>query len=512
MAESTSVSGPDLAAGIAAETVREGTSLLGQVAGESVLLVRSEDRWFATSATCTHYGGPLAEGLVVGRSVHCPWHHACFDLETGQARGPALNPLDCYDVRVDAGLVRVGKKRAPQPPKPATSPRSVVIIGAGAAGAACAESLRRLGYSAPITLVGDEAPGPVDRPNLSKDYLAGNAPEAWIPLREADFYREQAIEFVLGDAAQRIDPDQRVVELASGRSLPYGALLLATGSSPRRLEIPGADAGHVLVLRTLADARAIIARAQASSRAVIIGSSFIGLEVAASLRKREVAVDVVSPDVVPLGRVMGEKLGTYVRSLHEQHGVRFHLGRRPARIETGQVVLDDGQVLPADVVVLGVGVTPRTALAEAAGLSIERGVVVDERLRSSRPEIYAAGDIAAYPDVRSGQRVRIEHWAVAVRQGQAVARAMLGDAAPFRDVPFFWSAHYDVTIGYVGHAEHWDRIRERGSLERGQYVSAFEWGGKVLAVVSVGDDKTSLEAEAAMQAGDEAKLAALLGG
>ena len=510
MAENASVSGPDLTVGVAASSLREGEPLLGQVAGESVMLVRSDGQVFATAASCTHYGGPLAEGLVEGRRVHCPWHHACFDLSTGLAAGPALRPITCYEVHTDQGLVRVGKKRDIPRPTAAMAPRSVVIIGAGAAGAACAESLRRLGHRGSVTLVGDEAPGPVDRPNLSKDYLAGQAPEEWIPLRDAEFYRAEQIELLLTDAASSIDPARRVVSLRSGRELAYDALLLATGSSPRRLDIPGADAPHVFTLRTLADSRAIIARAQAASRAVVIGSSFIGLEVAASLRKRNLEVDVVSPDSVPLGRVVGEKLGGYVRALHEQHGVRFHLGRKPARIEAARVLLDDGSELAADFVVFGVGVSPRVGLAQLAGLTLERGVQVDAFLRTSRPEIYAAGDIAAYPDARSGQRVRIEHWGAAERQGQAVARAMLGAGTPFHDVPFFWSAHYETTLSYVGHTEQWDHVHERGSLESGQYVSAFERAGKILAVVSVGDDRASLRAEVAMQAGDDAALDALM--
>ncbi|HKU37765.1 MAG TPA: FAD-dependent oxidoreductase, partial [Polyangiales bacterium] len=252
-----------------------------------------------------------------------------------------------------------------------------------------------------------------------------------------------------------------------------------------------------------------IARAKPGTRAVVIGASFIGLETAASLRAREVEVHVVGPEAVPLERVIGTKLGSYVRGLHEQHGVRFHLGRSPARIEERNVALDDGTNLAADFVVMGVGVAPRTVLAEQAGLTVERGAVVDEQLRTSAPDIYAAGDIASYPDPRSGERVRIEHWAVAERQGQAVARNMLGIGGPFRDVPFFWSAHYDVTLAYVGHAQRWDRLLERGSLEAGHYAVGYEQAGKLLAAVCLGEDKLSLEIEAAMEAGDEARLAAL---
>jgi NADPH-dependent 2,4-dienoyl-CoA reductase/sulfur reductase-like enzyme len=472
------------------------------------MLVKSQGQILATAATCTHYSGPLAEGLVVEGKVHCPWHHACFDLRTGLAEGPALTPLACFDVMHEQGLVRVGSLQKPALPPAATdAPSSVLIVGGGPAGAACAELLRRLGYRASVTLIADEQPGPVDRPNLSKDYLAGTAPEEWIPLRDAVFFGEQRIELVLGDPAKSIQPKERKLTLRSGRELSYGALVLATGAEPRRLEIPGADADHVLVLRTLSDSRRIIERARAGARAVVIGSSFIGLEVAASLRVRQVEVTVVGSDTVPLGRVLGDGLGTFVRAKHEEKGVLFRLESKPSRITATSVELEDGSQLPCDFVVLGVGVRPRTELAEAAGLAVERGIVTDERLRTSDPSIYAVGDVASYPDAWSGARVRIEHFAVAERQGQAVARSLLGRGAPFRDVPFFWSAHYDTTLSYVGHAEDWDRILERGRLDSGKYAAAYEKDGKILAVACLGEDTLGLKISAAMARGDAALVA-----
>jgi apoptosis-inducing factor 3 len=513
MGNASELKGPDLTAGVSAKEVVEGQPLLGQAHGEAVMLVRSGGKVFATSATCTHYSGPLAEGLVVGKTVRCPWHHACFDLETGLAAGPALSPISCFDVSEEGGKLKVGKKRDPAQPKaPRSAPASVVIVGGGAAGAACAENLRRFGYDGPITLIADEPPGPVDRPNLSKDYLAGNAPEEWIPLRDEAFYREMKIDFSVGDGAASIDTAAHTVTRTSGKKLSYGALLLATGAESRRLPIPGADAGNVHLLRTLADSRAIVARAKEGARAVVIGSSFIGLEAAASLRARKVEVDVVSVDQVPLGRVVGDTIGGFVRKLHEEHGVRFHLGVPPKAITGGGVELENGKSLAADFVVLGVGVAPRTKLAEAAGLRVEKGIVVDDQFRSSVDGVYAAGDVASYPDFRTGTRVRIEHWQVAERQGRAVARAMLGMGEPFRDTPFFWSAHYDVQLNYVGHAEKWDRIHERGSLAERKYLAAFEHQGKILAVITLGEDLRSLEIDAAMAAGDEAKVKALATG
>ena len=510
MSGTNELKGPDLTRGVSANDVVEARPFLGHAHGEAVILVRSGGKLFATGASCTHYGGPLAEGLVVGTTVHCPWHHACFDLATGLAAGPALTPIPCFDVIEEKGMVRVAQKRdAAKPKAPRSAPANVVIVGGGAAGAACAENLRRFGYEGPIALIADEPPGPVDRPNLSKDYLAGNAPEEWIPLRDADFYREMNIDFSVDDGATSIDTVGSTLTRKSGKKLAYGALLLATGAEPRRLQIPGAGGETVHVLRTLADSRAIVARAREGARAVVIGSSFIGLEVAASLRARKVEVDVVSVDKVPLARVVGDAIGGFVRKLHEEHGVRFHLGPAPKAISDRGVELDEGTLLPADFVVLGVGVAPRTRLAEAAGLKVDKGIVVDDQFRASAEGVYAAGDVASFPDFRTGARMRIEHWQVAERQGRAVARTMLGIGEPFRDVPFFWSAHYDVTLNYVGHAEAWDRIVERGSLADRKYVAAFEHQGRILAVVTLGEDLLSLEIEAAMSAGDEAKVKAL---
>jgi NADPH-dependent 2,4-dienoyl-CoA reductase/sulfur reductase-like enzyme/nitrite reductase/ring-hydroxylating ferredoxin subunit len=522
--ETKELPGNDLTAGFEIATLQEGVPLLGHAHGEAVIVVRRGDELFAVGASCTHYGGPLAEGLVHGETVRCPWHHACFDLRTGAAlRAPALNPIACYAVdRVPGGrdgdTARVGA-RLGEPPrgKPRVSKStldSVLIVGAGAAGAAAAETLRREGFDGAVTLVGAEPPGPVDRPNLSKDYLAGNAPEEWIPLRDAAFYSGLDVDFVPVDPARALDLATRRATLASGREVAWDALVLATGAEPIRLPLPGADRPEVLTLRTLADSRAIIARAEAGKQAVVVGASFIGLEVAASLVARGIEVTVVAPEPLPLARILGDAVGAFVRDLHASKGVRFHLGRKPAAIRSapeGSIVeLDDGTLLPADFVVLGVGVRPRLELAEAAGLRVEKGVVVDAYLRAA-PGVFAAGDIARFPDARSGELVRIEHWVVAERMGQVAARNVLGADLPFHDAPFFWSAHYDVTLAYVGHAESWDAIDVKGDLAARDALVAYRKGGKVLAVVTVGRDRASLEAEAAMEAGDDEALAALVG-
>jgi NADPH-dependent 2,4-dienoyl-CoA reductase/sulfur reductase-like enzyme/nitrite reductase/ring-hydroxylating ferredoxin subunit len=473
----------------------EGVPVVGEVDGEKVVVVRAGGQVHAVGATCTHYGGPLNEGIVEAGTIRCPWHHACFDLATGKAHGPALAPIACYDVKLDNGTIRVGAKREVSV-APIAEPGRVVIVGGGAAGVACAEALRAEGHRGTIVMIAGEGSDPVDRPNLSKDFLAGNAPEEWVYLRTGDALAGINVEVVRAEATA-IDRERKVVK--AGRDIAYDALVLATGAEPVRLPLPGADLPHVHVLRTLADSRAIAA---GGGPAVIIGASFIGLEVAASLRARGLDVTVVGPEAVPLARVLGDEVGAFIRRVHEEKGVKFRLGRKPTEITQGHVTLDDNSQLPAAQVVIGVGVRPRLALAEAAGLTMDKGVVVDEQLRAA-PGVWAAGDIARYP--LAGEKVRIEHWQVAVRHGQAVARSILGKL-PRVDVPFFWSAHHDVTLGYVGHAETFDKPEIHGSLDARDAHVVYRDGGTIRAVVTLGRDKLGLEVEAAMERGDQAAL------
>jgi NADPH-dependent 2,4-dienoyl-CoA reductase/sulfur reductase-like enzyme len=382
-------------------------------------------------------------------------------------------------------------------------------VGAGAAGQVAAETLRSRNHLGKVTLIGEEKVGPVDRPNLSKDYLAGNAPEDWIPLRPSSWYAENDVDLLLGTAVSKLDPTAKVVELADGRKLNYQALILATGAEPLRLPIPGADLPHVFTLRSLADSRAIIERAKGAKRAVVIGSSFIGLEVAASLRARNVEVHVVSPDALPLGKVLGEALGTFLKGLHESKGVVFHLGRKPASIEAAAVTLDNGERLEADLVVMGVGVRPRTQLAQAAGLSVDDGVVVDAHLQTSAPGIFACGDIARWPDPYTGKPQRVEHWVVAERQAACAALNAMGRKTRFTAAPFFWSQHYDVPVAYVGLGKGWDAVEVRGDIAGRDCTVAYKQAGKVVAVATIYRDQLSLEVEAAMERGDAPGVAQL---
>ncbi len=498
-------SDPDLAKGIALAELADGGRLVGHVGDEQVLLVRRGAEIFAVAAHCTHYHGPLIDGLIVDDTVRCPWHHACFDLRTGEAlRAPALSPITSWSVelrderiyvRAKRAAVATARRRAPQ----AKAPSKVVIVGGGAAGFAAAEMLRREQFAGPIVMLSHDDAAPVDRPNLSKDYLAGTAPEEWVPLRPDSYYADNGIDLRLGAEAAGIDVASREVLLANGTRIGFDRLLLATGAEPVRLPVPGADQTHVRTLRTLSDCRAIIDLAKRARRVVVIGASFIGLEVAAALRARQIDVHVVAPERKPMERVLGAAIGDFVRALHEEHGVVFHLEDLVTGIEGKRISLRSGGTLEADLVVIGIGVRPRLALAESAGLAVDRGVVVNQYLETSAPGIFAAGDIARWPDPHSGERIRVEHWVVAQRQGQAAAMNMLGHRAAFTAVPYFWSQHYDVPINYVGHAQEWDSVAIEGDVAARDCVVRFNRNGRALAVASIYRDVDSLRAELAME-------------
>jgi NADPH-dependent 2,4-dienoyl-CoA reductase/sulfur reductase-like enzyme len=359
--------------------------------------------------------------------------------------------------------------------------------------------LRREGYEGPVTMISADQDPPVDRPNLSKDFLAGEAKDDWIPLWPPDLYGERRIELLLGSPVSSIDPAARTVLLENGTRREFGSLLIATGADPVRLPIPGHDTAKVHYLRSFADSRAIVGLASNGKHAVVVGASFIGLEVAASLRTRGVAVEVVAPEQLPLERVMGPEVGRFIQSIHEAHGVVFHLGQTVASLAGRKVTLSGGSTIEADFVVMGVGVRPSTALAEKAGIAVDRGITVNEFLETSAPGIFAAGDVARWPDPHTGERIRVEHWVVAERLGQAAARNMLGRREPFEAVPFFWSQHYDVTIRYVGHADRWDAVTIDGSLDRRDAKVSFIRGGTPRAVATVSRDRECLEAELALE-------------
>jgi NADPH-dependent 2,4-dienoyl-CoA reductase/sulfur reductase-like enzyme/nitrite reductase/ring-hydroxylating ferredoxin subunit len=498
---------PDLTKGLPARELRDGSIIQGQANGDDVILARRGDQFFAVGAKCSHYEGALVNGLIVDDQLRCPLHHACFSLQTGEAlRAPAFEPLPCWRVErlgdrvfVREKLPAPARKRIAKVAASQNLPDSVVIVGGGAAGLAAAEMLRREGYDGQLTMISADDSPPYDRPNVSKDFLAGTAPEEWMQLRQPTYYANERIDLLLNSRVISIDVNGKRVLLENGKAYDFDALLLATGADPVKLAIPGAANSQLFYLRTFTDGRTLANKAATAKQIVIVGASFIALEVAASLRERGIAIHIVAPEHVPLERVFGREIGQFVQGLHESHGVIFHLGETVTGVDGREVTLSGGSTVDADYLVLGVGVRPSVSLAEQAGLKTDGGVLVNEFLETSVPGIFAAGDIARWPDPHTGQFLRIEHWVVAERQGQVAARNILGRSERFAAVPFFWTSQYGVSIRSIGHVEKWDSIAINGSLESKDCAVTFGLKGHVLAVVTVSRDLQNLRAELALE-------------
>jgi len=501
--------------GAANDLLHDGEMRIFELDGEKVLLARVDGQYYAVGATCTHYGGPLAEGVLKDHAVMCPWHHACFDVRTGlRTQPPALDNLPRYEVQVVDGTVVVnfpaqaidsGDSQIEE----RTDERTFVIVGGGAAGNMAAEELRQSGFQGNIILLSAVSNVPIDRPNLSKDYLAGNAKPEWMPLRSKRWYEEHGINLRLNAHVQAIDPAAREVRLKRGDPVTYDKLLLATGSRPRKLDVPGHELKGIFELRTQDDADAIIADAASGQRVVVIGASFIGMEVAASLASetRGLEVTVVGPGTTPFARTLGERIGRVFQQAHEAQGVQFRLGRKVARFHgkhgrVAAVELDDGTTLDADFVVVGIGVTPATDFLRDSGLEMDAdtgALLVDEHLQTSDPYIYAAGDIARYP-AHDAQRERIEHWRAAEQQGMVAARGMLGlDESIQQHMPFFWTNQWDLRLRYVGHATDWDDILYRGRPEDRNFIAFYVKGERLLAAAGCNRDKDMAALEFALQ-------------
>ncbi|HYC60103.1 MAG TPA: FAD-dependent oxidoreductase [Thermoanaerobaculia bacterium] len=500
----------DLQQGVRASEIADGAMIAGTVGEDAVLLARKGEEFFALDAHCTHYHAPLADGVLAGETVRCPWHHACFDLRTGGAAGaPAMKPLRVFTVVRDGDVVRVLSDAPTIPTFVAQTGEHIVIIGGGAAGSFAAAELRRIGFGGRVTMLTRENHPPYDKPNLSKDYLAGRAPQEWIPLRRESDYIHDRVDLRLRTTVDRIDPARRQVRLANGETITFDRLILAPGAIPRRLDIPVAAEARVHYLRTWADADALRLSADDARKVVIIGAGFIGLEAAASLRELGLDVTVIGREARPLEAVLGREIADFIHHLHESHGVRFRLGRRPLEIRADGVVLDDESVEAADAVLAAVGVEPDVALAANAGLAIDRGIVVSSTLQTTSPNIFAAGDAVRFPYARGGTSIRVEHWAVAGRQGQVAARNAIGRRERYSAVPFFWSQHYDLVFAYVGHAQRTDDVELFGSLAETNAAAIYREGGRLAAIVTLFRDDVSLAAEAAMERGasDEAIVA-----
>ena len=480
--------------------------------GAEMLLACVGGKFHAVAAHCTHYGAPLVEGVLSGERIVCPWHHACFNVTTGDIQEPpALDELARYDLRVenDQIIVRLpdgaSDRRVPPMTKRDTKDeRLFVIAGGGAAGYAAAQTLREDEFTGRVVLITREDHFPYDRPNLSKEYLQGNAEPEWLPLRSEDFFAEHDIEVIRNREIRHIDAMQKTITFTDDKTLVCDALLLATGSEPRKLPFQSKTQENVFLLRSYDDADAIISAAAKGKRAVVIGASFIGMEVASSLRARGCEVTVVAPDNVPFQKILGPEIGQLFQDIHEEHGVKFKLGTSVSGFNDERkvtaVILEGDERLDADLVVLGIGVKPNTDFLEGLVLHQDGGVIVDEHMCAAEG-VYAAGDIAYFPNPLTGEHQRIEHWRTAMQQGRIAAHNMAGKETTYDSVPFFWTRQFDVGLLYVGHAQRWEEIIYHGDVTTRDFLAFYVKENRVLAVAGMNRDQEMAAAEELMRLG-----------
>lgn len=465
----------------------------------SVLLCNVGGAITAVGASCTHYGAPLARGVLSGDRIVCPRHHACFHAKTGDLlEPPALDALPSYEVTVEKGEIFVTppaqweNSRSPSMTGRVSSGAgdTYVIVGGGAAGMAGAQALREEGFDGRVVMLTREDRTPYDRPNLSKDYLSGEADPAWMPLRSEDFFASYDIELRKKQHVRSVDITSRSIVMETGKSLSYSRLLLATGGVARMPPFVGTGRwDNVYTLRSFDDADAIIRAAERAHHIVIIGSSFIGMEVAASLTERKRRVTVVGAGSEPFEKVLGRDIGRLLRSLHEEHGVTFRMNAAVTGFSGTTVVqsvsLKDGSSLNADMVVIGIGVNPATGYLDGLPRGSDGSITVDSSLRAA-PDVFVAGDIARFPYRNS--YVRIEHWRVALQLGRIAGQNMAGRKVECDLVPFFWTEQAGLTLQYVGHADRWDDIVTYGTVDEQDFISFFVRENTVLAAVGSNRD------------------------
>ncbi|UCB45763.1 MAG: FAD-dependent oxidoreductase [Spirochaetota bacterium] len=475
--------------------LKEGVPQQVIVDEKKVMLVRIKEKIHACGNECSHYGAPLTEGVLKDSVVTCPWHNAKFDVTTGQmVSAPALNNLPVYETMVKDGEVYVRKAGSNIIPMPeGKDDRTFLIIGAGASGNAAAEMLRRRGFAGRIIMVTSENQLPYDRTMLSKDFLSGEAPAKWLPLRGEKFYDRLHIEILTGHTVQSMDPVKRAVSFQNGKSLTADKILIATGGIPRRLNLKGSDMEGCHYLRTLHDCNSIISDLENAKQAVVLGASFIGLEVAAALTHRGLSVHVVGPEEVPLAAVFGERIGRWIQNIHQQKQVNFHMGRKALEIKgngsVNEVVLDDSSSIKADIVVIGIGVIPAVDFLSESGLVENGAVSVNAHFQTKSEGIYASGDIAVVPDPRTGNPRRIEHWAEAERQGQHAAKCMLDESENYNEMPFFWTNQFGTSLKYIGYARQFEQVVFRGSVEEKSFVAGYYINSTLSAVAGVGNTR-----------------------
>jgi apoptosis-inducing factor 3 len=466
---------------------------------KEILIVNLNDELFALGAHCTHYGAFLEKGILNGDTIICPWHHACFNAKTGALKEPpALDSLPVFEVVIENErvIVRVptelpSNKTPKMKKKDADVEENNVIIGGGAAGYAAAQAMREAGYRGKIIIITQENRTPYDRPNLSKDYLQGAARDEWMPLRPDDFYKDYGIEFMFNMKVEEIKIKVKKIVFEKGEDLSFNKLLIATGGIPKQLNIPGSNLKNIFYLRSFSSSDNIIEAAKNSKTAVIIGSSFIGMESAFSLRERDIAVTIVSPDSVPFEKSLGKEVGELLKKQHEESGVRFYLKSSVKNFEgkdiVEAVVLESGEKIKTDFVVVGIGVSPATDFIKGIEKTSDGGIKVDKSLWTAQ-DIYAAGDIAVFPYWFTEEDIRIEHWRTALQQGRIAGFNMAGKNVELDDVPFFWTQQAGLNIRYVGHANSWDEIIYQGEVSSKEFIAFYIKNKKVIAAAGNNKD------------------------
>lgn len=483
----------------------------GKSKSTPILLIRQGSTVHAFGADCPHAGAPLEEGALCHGRLVCPWHKATFDIASGSiVEPPALAPLTRYPVRVENGDVLVSLAPAADAAvsSQTADTRTFAIIGAGAAGAAACAALREFGFNGRIALIEHEPKAPYDRTVLSKFVPSGEMKLDDVPpLLPDEFFVEQTIERLRGSVRQ-LDAQQRRIDIDGAPSIHYDAAIVATGGVPRTLTLPGSDqpgvTERIRFLRNLDDARRLVDAAQQGEHAVVIGGSFIGLEIASALRKRKLRVTVVSPDSVPFEKQFGVELGRLFMRLHQENGTAFRMGTQVDSVEPGgtdsplRAILGSGETLPCDFIVIGTGVIPATGFIHGINLNDDKSVDVDASMRVC-DSLYAAGDIARFALQPGGERLRIEHWRVAQQHARIAARAMLGLPVVESLVPFFWTFHFDKTIEYLGHASQWDEVVFTGTPGIYEFIALLCKDGRVAAAVGCSRERQMAQLAEAMR-------------
>ncbi|KAJ8367898.1 hypothetical protein SKAU_G00079260 [Synaphobranchus kaupii] len=498
-----------------ASDLQDGQMVEVEVGGQKVLLVHSEGEFSALGNLCTHYGAPLSKGALLGSRVRCPWHGACFNIKTGDLEEyPGLDSLPCHKVTIENNKVFVSiskkslnlvKRVNPMGCRVAEVNHTVLLIGGGPASLLCAETLRQENYGGRIVMVTRDDLPPYDRTKLSKVL---NVDWSSILLRQREFFQQHNIEVWTEKQVESLDTEQGAVTLSDGSVHRYDQLLIATGCRPRAIECPGADLLGVRGLQTADDARKIDQSCE-GRKAVIIGSSFIGMEVASYLADKAASVSVVGSSEVPYQRTLGTEIGRVTMQMLGEKKVEFHMSDSVAEIrgENGQVrevVLKSGNVLPADVVVVGIGVVPNTdfLLGGAVELDSRQAVIADKFMRTSVPNVFCAGDVTSFPlSLRRNQRVNIGHWQVALAQGRIAALNMLNRQVELDSIPFFWTVLLGKSLRYTGYGEGYTDIVLKGKVEEKKFLAFYIKDEEVVAAASLNHDPAVSQVAERMAAG-----------